>query len=76
MGDMADFIVQTGMDHALHEYGGIYTTSCRYCGKAGLHWKQVVHGDGVTRWRLCYKGGAIHECDEYRESKGVKRVLP
>ena len=55
MGDIADWLIEQGMD-SLYEYGG--TISCRCCGAKDLHWARFENG----RWLLVDDECKLHEC--------------
>lgn len=43
--------------------------SCYYCGVPGLEWRNLDSG-----WRLCYRNGGPHICEDYYKKKGVSMV--
>jgi len=75
MGDMADFIIDQGMnawsydddDEFPMDKDGVMLVNnqhrCRYCGCGGLHWANTLHG-----WRLAASTGKIHSCVQYFSS--------
>lgn len=63
MGEMADAIVESGVEDYRYEYyhdkrPGAKRVTCKYCGKKGLHWEQLESG----KWWLFSKGSVIHKC--------------
>ena len=71
MGDMADYLIDQGMDAWMNgDEMDIDSTdghsikresvTCRYCGVKGLHWVETEKG-----WRLAGANEEIHSCDQY-----------
>lgn len=58
MGDMADWIIDNGIDELIYDNGGF--VSCKYCNEDYLHWENI---DG--KWRLANEKCVIHKCKPY-----------
>lgn len=64
MGDMADMLIEQGIQNMLdgiEDGEGFWTRACKYCDERDLHWRQLPEG-----WRLFNDLGVMHTCKEYR----------
>lgn len=68
MGDMADYLLDTGLmfdddrgESGREREGGPAGIGCRYCLAGPLYWGETAKG-----WRLFESRGKLHECKEYR----------
>ena len=73
MGDMADWIIENGIDDCvydldLHDGFEMRSKRCKYCGKDGFVW--INQGTKKSpRWRLMTKTGKLHSCAKYGNRK-------